>query len=34
MFQNAENYNQGTGRLSTQLAVRFVDFVGIERGGR
>lgn len=34
MFANAENYNQGTGRLSRQLAVLFADFVGVESGDR
>jgi cyclopropane fatty-acyl-phospholipid synthase-like methyltransferase len=32
MFTNAENYNRGTGRLSSQLAVLFADFVGVQDG--
>jgi len=34
MFTSAEDYNQGTGRLSSQLAVLFTDFVGVENGDR
>jgi ubiquinone/menaquinone biosynthesis C-methylase UbiE len=34
MFENAESYNQGTGRVSRQMAALFVQFVGIERGDR
>jgi ubiquinone/menaquinone biosynthesis C-methylase UbiE len=34
MFENAESYNQGTGRVSRQMAALFVQFVGVERGDR
>jgi ubiquinone/menaquinone biosynthesis C-methylase UbiE len=34
MFENAESYIRGTGRVSRQMAALFVQFVGIERGDR
>ena len=34
MFENAESYSQGTGRVSRQMAALFVQFVGVERGDR